>query len=83
MQNMKNNFINCFNLSINDNIVNFAKNIYNDEIIDVLCYPNYSLFYTRFNETHYRWCGPWLLILGYFAKFTRTKYNYLFEFNFR
>ena len=74
MNNIRNNFVNCFNLSLDNNIVNWANNTNNDQVIDVMTYPNYIFSFTQFNETHYRWCGPWLLILEHFAKFTKTKY---------
>ena len=75
MENLLKNRFNCFNLStIGDgSIINFNNDSSSDEVVNVMAYPDFFQNYIQFNETHYQWCGPMLLIIEYLAKFTNTK----------
>ncbi len=65
---------NCYNMSEGQFVIEWANNKSTDEIIEIVAYPIIpQLFYNEWNDTHYQWCGPMLLIVEYFAKFTNTK----------
>ena len=65
---------NCYNFSDFESIINPFEDNSTDFVLDVLAYgcpPD--AYYTFWNATHYEWCGPMLMIIEYFAKFTKTK----------
>ena len=37
------------------------------------------MFYNKLDEMNYEWCGPLIMIVEYFAKFAKTRFNYLLE----
>ena len=74
MQAVKNRLAPCYELSaIGDNNVIDLTHKNSSEVIDVMPYPYLFLSFKQLNDTHYRWCGPALLLVEYFAKFTNTK----------
>ena len=72
---IKANKVNCFDVMQlgGQEVISWTNNGTNDEVIDVALYPSFLLNYVSINETHYQWCGPMLLIIEYFAKFTRKR----------
>ena len=74
MENVIKNRFNCYNMStIGDgSIINF-NNDNSSDILYIWPYPYLFLNFIKFNETHYQWCGSMLLIVEYFAKFTKIK----------
>ena len=74
MQAVRNRLAPCYELSaIDDNNVIDVTNKNSSEVIDVIAYPYLLLSFKILNDTHYRWCGPALLLIEYFAKFTNTR----------
>ena len=70
------NRTNCYDTSNleDDYIREWTDNKTTDTYIEVMItrlIPD--AIYTKYNETHYQWCGPILMIGEYFSKFTRTK----------
>ena len=65
----------CFELSSIDgnDVMDWTHNN-NSEVIEVMPYPYMQLQHKQLNASHYRWCGPALLMIEYFAKFSNTKY---------
>ena len=78
-----NNYENvCYNqsLTVGDYVKEWANNKTSDTIIHVAPYFYVPFaFYTIFNDSHYQWCGPMLLLAKYFAKFSNTKYSSLLK----
>ena len=72
---------NCYELSTfgNESIVDWSgRNSTTNQVIEVFPYPYVPiLFYDERDDSHYRWCGPVLKILEYFARFTNTRYESL------
>ena len=66
---------NCINSSVADHYIKeWTDNQTIDQIIIMSPGPYIPhLFYTEFNETHFQFCGPLLLIAEYFAKFAKIK----------
>ena len=67
---------NCYELGFNsgDYVIKWTDNQTEDRFIDIgpsAKFPH--LFYAVLNRTHYQWCGPMLLIVEYFAKFSKVK----------
>ena len=75
MENIYKHRFNCFNLSTvgDGSIIDFNKDNRSSDVVKVTAYPDIFQHYIKFNETHYQWCGPMLLIIEYLAKFTKTK----------
>ena len=73
MENIIKSAKNCYNLNLmNNNLIDWRNS--SGDIINVtgfLWIPN--LIYQRFNDTHYQWCGPRMMFVEYFAKFTGTR----------
>ena len=67
----------CYNLTDDNNVIDFKPFDSNKSIIDISVLgvaPN--AFYIE-NETHYQWCGPNLLVAEYFARFSNTRIRLL------
>ena len=67
---------NCYNLStIGDgSVIDWSPNMTKEKIFVIQPSVNVpELFYWRWNDTHYQWCGPMLMIAEYFAKFINAK----------
>ena len=68
----------CYTFSNNSkNKFNLESNRMNNSSMDILDfialpYPP-DLIYRDVNDTHYQWCGPYIHLAEYFAKFTRTR----------
>ena len=75
MEEVIRNRFNCYNLSTDgdNSVVDWNRHRNSSEVIEVLPYSYILLNYLQYNDTHYQWCGPMLLILEYFAKFTSTR----------
>lgn len=64
----------CYDLTDDNNVIDFQPNNINKTIIDVTIFglaPHN--FYHVLNETHYQFCGPILLVGEYFAKFSGSR----------
>ena len=69
--------LNCYNFSTNGNdsdIIDWTLSKNTSNVLEVMPYPYVSdILYRQFNDTHYQWCGPMLMILEYFAKLINVK----------
>ena len=68
---------NCYNLSTIDDrsdVIDWTLNNRTNITFEANAYPYLTnLIYTQFNATHYRWCGPMLVIIEHFCKWTNIK----------
>ena len=68
---------NCYNLSRIDDgsVIDWNPNqTINDFVIDIQPYIyTPDLIYVQFNETHYQWCGPMLVIVETLAMFAGAR----------
>ena len=71
--NIKLSKFNCYDFN---DVMDWSESGNTSEVIDVWLYPTIVLQYTDLNETHYQWCGPLLLLVEYFAKFTSTRIRF-------
>ena len=77
----------CCNSSVSEDefVREWVNNETNDKILKLETYPIIpDLFYTEFNETHFQWCGPLLMIAQAFAGISKTKFvfylsSYIFK----
>ena len=67
---------NCYQFSFNsiEYVIKWTDNQTEDRVIEIAPYAKFPhLFYKELNSTHYQWCGPYLLIVEYFAKISKVK----------
>ena len=58
----------------NDYIKEWTDNTTTDKLIQFNINPLLpDALYRQWNDTHYQWCGPLLMIAECFAKLTKTK----------
>ena len=69
------NRTNCYNTSVKDPYIKeWTDNKTTDTFIDISVNSLIpDAIYTKWNATHYQWCGPILMIAEYFSKLTKTK----------
>ena len=69
--------MNCytFSNSTNENELDHAgMDNSSMDVLDLIAIPDPpDILYRDVNATHYQWCGPFLHLAEYFAKFTRTR----------
>ena len=72
MENIMEQRTNCYNLSDDHDLIDWNNS--SGEIINVESYINPpDMIYNKLNDTHYQWCGPMMMFVEYFAKFTGTR----------
>ena len=75
---------NCFNLStIGDgSIFDYSDPNSTNELVHILSIATHPNFlFNEFNSTHYQWCGPMIMIVDYFARFSKTRFSISNNFN--
>ena len=67
----------CYNLTDDNNVIDFEPFDANKSIIDVSVLGLAPSVFRIQNQTHYQWCGPNLLVAEYFARFSNTRIRLL------
>ena len=71
------NRIICYNSSTREDeyVKEWVENGTTLDVIKVALVPSIGqMEYTVWNDTHFEWCGPMIMIVQYFAKYTNTRF---------